>query len=333
MTKILVTGGAGYIGSHACKALAAAGYTPVTYDNLSRGFAHAVQWGPLEQGDLLDRARLADVIAGHRPRAVIHFAALAYVGESAAEPALYYRNNVVGSLNLLDAMREHGVDQMVFSSSCTTYGIPAATPIGEDAPQAPISPYGATKLFVEQMLRDYAAAYGLSAIAMRYFNAAGADPDGDIGEDHDPETHLIPLVLDAAATGATLTLNGDDYDTPDGTCVRDYVHVTDLAAAHVLACRRLADLPGFRAFNLGTGVGLSNRQVIEAARRRTNRAIEVRTGPRRPGDPPVLTAEPGRARRDLGWTPQLSDVDTIVETAWRWRQRRPRIGSAAPSAA
>jgi UDP-arabinose 4-epimerase len=325
MASVLVTGGAGYIGSHACKALAAAGHTPIVYDNLSRGFAHAVKWGPLETGDLLDRDRLAGVIRQHRPEAVMHFAALAYVGESTADPGLYYRNNLIGTLNLLDEMRANGVERLVFSSSCTTYGVPASTPISEDAPQSPVSPYGATKLFAEQMLRDYAA-YGLRAVAMRYFNAAGADPDGEIGEDHDPETHLIPLVLDAAAHGQTLTLNGVDYDTPDGTCIRDYVHVTDLAAAHVQALGGLDRAPGLAAYNLGTGRGLSNIQIIEAARRRTNLTIDVAVGPRRAGDPPVLTADPSRAARELGWTPRLSDVETIIDTAWRWRRRR--LGAA-----
>jgi UDP-arabinose 4-epimerase len=322
VSTILVTGGAGYIGSHACKALAAAGYTPVTYDNFSRGFSHAVKWGPLETGDLLDRARLEAVIERHRPEAVMHFAALTYVGESSADPALYYRNNLVGTLTLLEAMRAQGLDKLVFSSSCTIYGIPASTSISEDAPQSPISPYGASKLFVEQVLGDYAAAYGLRAVAMRYFNAAGADPDGEIGEDHDPETHLIPLVLDAAASGRPLTLNGIDYDTPDGSCIRDYVHVTDLAAAHVLACKWLDREPGVTAYNLGTGVGLSNLQIIEAARRRTNLNIDVVVGPRRAGDPPVLTADPTRANRELGWTPNFSSVEDIIDTAWRWRQHR-----------
>jgi UDP-arabinose 4-epimerase len=264
----------------------------------------------------------------------MHFAALAYVGESTADPALYYRNNLIGTLTLLDAMREGGVDRLVFSSSCTTYGVPASTPIAEDAPQSPISPYGATKLFAEQMLRDYAV-YGLRAVALRYFNAAGADPDGEIGEDHDPETHLIPLVLDAAAKGGTLTLFGADYDTPDGTCIRDYVHVTDLASAHVLACDGLDRAPGLAAYNLGTGDGLSNVQIIEAARRRTNLRIDVTIGPRRAGDPPVLTADPTRAARELGWTPRHSSVETIIDTAWRWRQRRlggARQPTLAPAA-
>jgi UDP-arabinose 4-epimerase len=257
------------------------------------------------------------VIQQHQPQAVMHFAAFAYVGESTADPGLYYRNNLIGTLNLLDGMRAGGVDRLVFSSSCTTYGVPASTPISEDFPQSPISPYGATKLFAEQMLRDYAA-YGLRAVAMRYFNAAGADPDGEIGEDHDPETHLIPIVLDAAAKGETLTLNGVDYDTPDGTCIRDYVHVTDLAAAHVLALAGLDRAPGLAAYNLGTGEGLSNIQIIDAARRRTNLKIDVAIGPRRAGDPPVLTADPTRAAHELGWTPRHSNVETIIDTACGW---------------
>ncbi|HXQ16143.1 MAG TPA: UDP-glucose 4-epimerase GalE [Caulobacteraceae bacterium] len=325
-TTVLVTGGAGYIGSHACKALAAAGLTPVVYDNLSRGFEWAVKWGPFERGDLLDQARLEVVIRRHQPIAVMHFAAFAYVGESVAYPATYYRNNVVGSLALLEAMRAGGVDRIVFSSSCTTYGVRGAEPIGEDTPQAPVNPYGVTKLLVEQALRDYAVAYGLRAVAMRYFNAAGADPDGEIGEAHDPETHLIPLVLEAAATAAPLTVFGDDYPTPDGTCIRDYVHVTDLADAHVAALQSLDHASGFRAFNLGTGRGLSNLEIIAAARRVTGREIPIRIGPRRAGDPPVLTADASRAGRELGWTPRLSSLDDIIDTAWRWRQR----GQPAP---
>jgi UDP-arabinose 4-epimerase len=320
MATVLVTGGAGYIGSHACKALAAAGHTPVAYDNLSRGNAWAVKWGPLEQGDILDQARLEAVIERHRPTAAMHFAALAYVAESVADPAIYYRTNVQGTLTLLEAMRRQGVDRLVFSSSCATYGSPAATPIAEEAPQAPINPYGATKLISERMLRDYAA-YGLKTVALRYFNAAGADPDGEIGEAHDPETHLIPLLLDAAATGAGFVINGDDYATPDGTCVRDYVHVADLAAAHVLACERLGASEGFEAFNLGTGHGLSVAAIVDAARQRTGCDIKVAVGPRRAGDPPVLTADPSRAREQLGWTPRFSGLEDIIDTAWRWRMR------------
>jgi len=319
--KILVTGGAGYIGSHACKALASAGLTPVVYDNLSRGFEFAVKWGPFERGDILDQARLEDVIARHRPVAVVHFAAFAYVGESVADPATYYRNNLVGSLTLLEAMRSQGVDRIVFSSSCTTYGVQGALPISEAARQAPVNPYGATKLAIERALSDYAAAYGLRAVALRYFNAAGADPEAEIGEAHDPETHLIPLVLEAATGGAPLTVFGDDYETPDGTCIRDYVHVTDLADAHVRACGLLNRDVGYCAFNLGAGVGISNLEIIAAARRVTAREVPIRFGPRRVGDPPVLLADPTKAKQQLGWTPRLSGVDDIIETAWRWRQR------------
>jgi UDP-arabinose 4-epimerase len=320
-STVLVTGGAGYIGSHACKALATAGFTPVVYDNLSRGFEWAVKWGPFERGDLLDQARLEAVIQQHKPIAVMHFAAFAYVGESVAYPATYYHNNVVGSLALLDAMKANGVERLVFSSSCTTYGVRGAEPIGEDTPQAPVNPYGVTKHVIEQAMRDYAAAYGLRAVAMRYFNAAGADPDGEIGEAHDPETHLIPLVLEAAAGGTPLTVFGDDYPTPDGTCIRDYVHVSDLADAHVSALRSMEETGGFRAYNLGTGRGLSNMEIIEAVRRATGRDVPLKMGPRRAGDPPELTADPRKAARELGWTPKVSSVDDIIGTAWRWYQR------------
>jgi UDP-arabinose 4-epimerase len=322
MATILVTGGAGYIGSHTCKALALAGHTPVTYDNLSRGFEHAVKWGPFEPGDILDPDRLGGAIARHRPDAVVHFAALAYVGESMADPGLYFRNNVVGTLGLLDAMRAHGVERIVFSSSCTTYGAKTSEPITEERPQAPVDPYGRSKWMVEQILRDYAHAYGLRAVALRYFNAAGADPDGEIGEDHDPETHLIPVLLDAAAKGAPFTINGADYDTHDGTCVRDYVHVSDLAEAHVLALRSLERGAGFAAYNLGTGRGFSIREIIDAASRRLGRSVEVSVGPRRPGDLDATTAVAALAERELGWTPRLSNMDDIIDTAWRWRLRR-----------
>jgi UDP-arabinose 4-epimerase len=322
MATILVTGGAGYIGSHTCKALAHAGHTPVTYDNLSRGFQHAVKWGPLERGDILDAERLGEVIARHRPDAVVHFAAFAYVGESMADPGPYFRNNVVGTLGLLDAMRAHGVNRIVFSSSCTTYGARTSEPITEERPQAPVDPYGRSKWMVELILRDYAAAYGLGAVALRYFNTAGADPDGEIGEDHDPEPHLIPVLLDAAAKGAPFKINGDDYDTPDGTCVRDYVHVSDLAEAHVLALKALERQPGFLAYNLGTGRGFSIREIIDAASRRLGRTVEVSVGPRRPGDLDATTAVAALAERELGWTPQLSNMDDIIDTAWRWRLRR-----------
>ena len=319
-STILVTGGAGYVGSHACKALAAAGLRPVVYDNLVHGHDWAVKWGPLEVGDILDAARLDEVIARHRPAAVMHFAAFAYVGESVTDPARYYRNNVVGTLTLLEAMRRAGIDRMVFSSTCATYGTPEATPIAEDAPQRPINPYGATKLMVERMLADYAPAYGLRSVALRYFNAAGADPDGEIGEDHDPETHLIPLVLDAAAGARPhVTIFGDDYDTQDGTCIRDYVHVSDLAEAHVLALGRTGREPGFRAYNLGTGQGVSVAQIVEAVRRVTGLAVPTAAGARRAGDAAALFADASRARTELGWAPRLSEIDAIIESAWRWR--------------
>src|SRR5690242_12648856 len=281
--NVLVTGGAGYIGSHTCKILAQEGYQPVAFDNLSSGHTWAAKWGPLERGDILDRTALDQAIKKHRPSACLHFAAFAYVGESVANPGKYYRNNVAGSLTLLEALRDHGVNQFVLSSTCATYGVPDKVPIDETLIQAPINPYGASKLMVERVLADFHTAYRLRSVALRYFNAAGADPDGEIGEDHDPETHLIPLLLDAAAKGASFTINGDDYDTPDGTCVRDYVHVTDLAEAHVLALASLERAAGFAAYNLGTGRGFSNREIIDAASRRLGRHIEVTVGPRRPG--------------------------------------------------
>jgi UDP-arabinose 4-epimerase len=319
MSVILVTGGAGYIGSHTCKALAVAGYTPITYDNLVYGHEEAVKWGPFEKGDILDLGRLSEVISAYRPSAVVHFAAFAYVGESVVDPAKYYRNNVIGTLTLLEAMRAHDLAQIVFSSSCATYGIPESLPISEDAPQQPINPYGASKLMVERVLADYGAAYGLKAVALRYFNAAGADPDGEIGEDHNPETHLIPLVLDAAAGARPhVTVLGNDYDTPDGTCIRDYIHVTDIANAHVLALKKLETGGGQAAYNLGVGVGVSVAQVIAAAQKITGHAIPVVIGPRRAGDPPTLLADPGRAFAGLGWRPRFSTIDKIIETAWSW---------------
>ncbi len=321
MKDVLVTGAAGFIGAHACKALAAAGYRPVAFDNLVFGHREAVKWGPLEVGDIGDRAALDRVFDRYRPVAVMHFAAFAYVGESIADPGLYYRNNVMGTLHLLEAMRDHAVDKLVFSSSCATYGVPSELPIREDMPQEPINPYGQTKLVSERMIGDFGRAYGLRAVMLRYFNACGADPDGEIGECHDPETHLIPLALDAASGNGALTLFGDDYPTPDGTCIRDYVHVTDLAEAHVAALGALLDGGETSALNLGTGTGVSNREVLEAIGRVTGRPVSHRIGPRRPGDPPVLVADPALAKEKLGWTARLSDLDTIVETAWQWHQR------------
>jgi len=316
---VLVTGGAGYVGSHACKALAAAGYLPVVYDSLERGHRWAVKWGPLETGDILDADALKRAMARHKPAAVMHFAAYAFVGESVTAPGLYYRNNVMGTLTLLEAMRDAGIGTFVFSSTCATYGMPLTPLLGEDHPQAPINPYGASKLMVERMLADYRTAYGLRYAALRYFNAAGADPDGEIGEVHDPETHLIPLALRAArGNGDPLTIFGNDYETDDGTCIRDYVHVCDLADAHIRALRRLLDGDGMLALNLGTGTGVSVLRLVEAVESVTGRAVPHSFGPRRPGDPPVLVAANAKATATLGWAPRLSDIETIIRTADAW---------------
>jgi UDP-arabinose 4-epimerase len=321
--NVLVTGGAGYIGSHACKILAQTGYQPIAFDNLSSGHAWATKWGPLEQGDILDRTALDRVIEKYRPSACLHFAAFAYVGESVTNPGKYYRNNVVGSLTLLEALRDHGVDQFVLSSTCATYGIPDRVPIDETLTQAPINPYGASKLMVERMLEDFQAAHQLRSIALRYFNAAGADPDVEIGEDHDPETHLVPLVLEAACGDRdAITVFGTDYDTPDGTCVRDYIHVTDLAKAHVLALKALEQGLTHRAFNLGNGNGYSVREIIASVERVTGRTVPVIFGERRAGDPARLISNSTRAATELQWTPNITKLDDIISTAWEWHQRR-----------
>ena len=320
--NILVTGGAGYIGSHACKALANAGYTPIAYDNLVYGHEWAVKWGPFEQGDILDRKRLDEVIEQYQPAAIMHFAAYAYVGESVDQPGKYYRNNVSGSLTLLEAMRDHGIRYFIFSSTCATYGEPQQIPISEDHKQAPINPYGHSKLMIEQMLSDFDTAHDLKSVALRYFNAAGADPDGDTGEDHDPETHLIPLVLDAAiGKRPSITIFGDDYDTPDGTCIRDYIHVTDLADAHVKALKYLEQGGNTTKFNLGNGTGFSVKDVIDTAQKVTGKDIPVVIGKRRPGDPPRLVGDAARIRKELNWSPEYPDLDTIIETAWKWHMK------------
>jgi UDP-arabinose 4-epimerase len=313
---ILVTGGAGFIGSHTCKRLAVEGFLPVAFDDLRTGTAGAVKWGPLIQGNVLDTEALNAALLQFRPAALIHFAASAYVGESVAEPAPYYRNNVVGMLSVLDACRMGGVENIIFSSSCATYGIPNKLPIQEDTAQNPINPYGRTKLIGEQMLNDFSCAYGVNYVALRYFNACGADPAGDLAERHDPETHLIPRAL-LAASGriGPLGIFGDDYDTADGTCVRDYVHVSDLARAHVLATRHLLAGGANLKVNLGTGQGASILQVLEAVKRITKRTVPVEVLPRRAGDPPALFADARRAREMLGFIAELSDLDTIVRTA------------------
>lgn len=323
MPSVLVTGGAGYVGSHACKALAAAGYVPVTYDDLSTGHPDLVKWGPLEEGSLADGERLADVLSRHRPVAALHFAARSLVGESVREPAATYRTNVAATLTLLDALRRFGVEALVFSSTCATYGLPDRVPITEDTPQAPINPYGWSKLMVERLLADHGAAYGLQWAALRYFNAAGADEAGDTGEDHRPETHLIPRALLAAAGEvAALDLYGTDWPTPDGTCIRDYVHVSDLARWHVAALQHLLAGKGSVALNLGSGRGWSVRQVLRAVEEVTGRAVPVRLAARRAGDPPVLVADSSRARALLGAEPHYADIEPIVDTAWRFLTRR-----------
>jgi UDP-arabinose 4-epimerase len=320
--NILVTGGAGYIGSHACKALARAGYLPIAYDNLVYGHREAVRWGPLVEGDLGDAARLADTLARHEVAAIMHFAAFAYVGESMEKPQLYFRNNVVNTLALLDAMLAAGLRHIVFSSSCATYGTPARVPITEDTPQRPVNPYGESKLICERAIHWYGEAYGMKYAALRYFNASGADPDGEIGEAHDPETHLVPLVL-ATALGrrAQIDIYGTDYPTPDGSAVRDYIHVQDLAEAHVAALGHLLAGGASLALNLGTGAGHSVREVIAAAERVTGRRIARREMPRRAGDPPVLVADVARVRASLGWQARVSDLDSILGTAWAWHSR------------
>lgn len=317
-STILVTGGAGYVGSHACLALSQAGFTPVVYDNLSNGHAAFVQWGDLEIGDIRDAARLDAVIAGHRPVAVLHFAALIEVGESVKEPGRFYDNNVVGALTLIEAARRGGIGAMVFSSTCATYGDPVYLPMDEAHPQAPLNPYGRSKLMVEQALADYSTYAGFRSVCLRYFNAAGADEDGRIGERHHPETHAIPLALQTAlGQRQGFKLFGDDYDTRDGTALRDYVHVTDLADAHVRALKYLLDGGETTVFNLGTGTGTTVRELIDTIRRTTNRPFPVEIAPRGPGDAPCLVADNRRACEVLGWRPTRT-LDDIVRTAWRW---------------
>jgi UDP-glucose 4-epimerase len=320
---ILVTGGAGYIGSHAVRRLKKAGYETLVLDNLVYGHSEFAAPGELIVGDLEDQTLLETIFSQHKIEAVMHFAAYAYVGESVQNPGKYYRNNVACTLNLLDAMVAHGVKQLIFSSTCATYGEPEEIPITETHPQRPINPYGQSKLMVEQILKDYDHAYGLRSVRLRYFNAAGADPDGGIGEDHDPETHLIPLVLDAAiGKRESVSIFGTDYDTPDGTCVRDYIHVTDLAEAHVLGLRYLQNGGATDVFNLGNSRGFSVREVIDTARKVTGREIKVVEGGRRAGDPAELVGSAEKIKRVLGWKPQFASLEKIIETAWVWHQTR-----------
>jgi UDP-arabinose 4-epimerase len=321
--NVLVTGGAGYVGSHACIALRDAGFTPVTYDNLSRGFRALARFGPYEEGNILDDERLVEVLEKYKPAAVMHFAAFAYVGESVDLPLDYYRNNFSGALSLLRAMRTCGVDKFVFSSTCAVYGTPKTQPMPEDLPLAPINPYGRSKLMVEQVLQDASAAYGLRSVSLRYFNASGGHPSGEIGEMHEPEPHLIPRAL-MAANGEidAIDIFGTDYPTPDGTAIRDYIHVCDLADAHVSALRYLSEGGETTSLNLGTGRGQSVREILDSVRRVTGREAPSRIAARRPGDPPMLVADPSAARRVLRFAPKWTEIDAVVSTAWEWHRRR-----------
>ncbi len=322
--RVLVTGGAGYIGSHTCKALADAGFEPITVDNLSTGHRWAVKWGPLLEIDLADAAAIASTLDLYRPAAVIHFAASAYVGESVTNPRKYFRNNVRNTLNLLDSMVDADVKRIVFSSTCATYGIPEVVPIPETHAQCPINPYGESKLFIERALYWYGQAYGLRSWALRYFNAAGADPEGDLGEDHAPESHLIPLAIGAAlGTHPPVKVFGTDYPTPDGTCIRDYIHVSDLAEAHLAALAALfrPDSAKAATLNLGTGIGHSVLEVISCVRHVFGKNVPCEFAPRRPGDPPRLVAQ-SSARATIGWSPRRSALTDIVDSACRWQALR-----------
>jgi UDP-glucose 4-epimerase len=320
--KILVIGGAGYIGSHMVKLLGVRGCAVTTLDNLSSGHRDVVLFGDFVHGDLADKVLLANLLQAGRFDAVMHFASFIQVGESVQKPAMYYANNVINTLYLLDAMRTAGVQRFIFSSTAATFGEPQYTPINERHPQAPINPYGRSKLMIEQVLEDYDRAYGLKSVCLRYFNAAGADPEGELGERHDPETHLIPLVLQAASgRRAEIAVFGRDYDTPDGTCIRDYIHINDLCEAHWLALQSLMQGAGSQRYNLGNGAGFSVQEVIDAARRVTGRPIAVRDAPRREGDPARLVADATLARQQLAWAPQFSDLKTIVAHAWEWEQK------------
>ena len=319
--NVLVTGGAGYIGSHACKALRESGYTPVTFDNLSTGWKEAVKFGPFEKGDLLCKAEISRVFAKYSPVAVMHFAALSQVGESMQKPGLYWENNVLGSLNLIQAAVENGCMKFVFSSTCATYGDQDNVVLDEFSEQNPINAYGASKRAVENILSDYQSAFGLQHVIFRYFNVAGADQDAEVGEFHLPETHLIPLILDVVdGKRDALTIFGTDYDTPDGTCIRDYVHVCDLVDAHLLGLNWLEADKGSRVFNLGTGEGFSVREVIIHAKHVTNRAVSVVEGNRRPGDCSKLVSGSTRARAELNWSANRSNLQQMITDAWRWHQ-------------
>jgi UDP-glucose 4-epimerase len=324
LKHILVVGGAGYIGSQTAKLLLKRGYVPVVLDNLMRGHRAAAKYGPFYEGSMTDASLLHKIFSDYAIAAVMHFAAFCYVGESMDEPAMYYQNNVANTLALLEVMVEKNIGNFIFSSSCSIYGEPEAIPITEDQPRRPMSPYGRTKLIVEQILDDFQRAYGLESVCLRYFNAAGADRDGELGEEHDPETHLIPVVLKTAlGQHPHVNIFGDDYPTPDGTCIRDYIHVEDLADAHLLALERL--LAGFPStkYNLGNARGYSVKQVIEIARQVTGGDIPAKVVERRAGDPAVLVASSAKANKELGWQAQMPDLETIMKTAWNWHKKNP----------
>jgi UDP-glucose-4-epimerase GalE len=325
MKNILVIGGAGYIGSYMCKYLSMNDYHPVVLDNLVFGHRQAVQWGDFFKGDMEDGTLLDHIFTSYHISAVMHFAAFAYVGESVSRPGKYYRNNVANTLTLLESMVQHNVNKFIFSSTCATYGKPVEMPITESTPQNPINPYGRSKLMLEQILSDFLEAHGLQSVSLRYFNAAGADPDGEVGEDHTPETHLIPLVL-ATALGQReyIEIFGNDYETKDGACIRDYIHIADLAQAHLLALERLLKNQPGGAYNLGNGQGYSVYEVIEKAREITGEKIPVKWGKRRAGDPAVLVGSAEKAKGELGWNQLYPDLSSILQTAWNWHKNNPK---------
>lgn len=324
MKNVLVVGGAGYIGSHMCKYLAKNGYQPVVLDNLVYGHREAVKWGPFFEGSMTDDNLVNSIFSKYTIEAVMHFAAFCYVGESVTDPAKYYRNNVAATIALLEKMVENKVTNFIFSSTCATYGEPVEIPISEQHPQNPINPYGKSKLMVEHILNDFHNAYDMQYVALRYFNASGADPEGELGEDHRPESHLIPLVLQTAlGQRESINIFGTDYPTSDGTCIRDYIHINDLAQAHYLALDRLLNhLPGGQ-YNLGTGNGFSVKEVIDMAAKITGKSIHTNSTDRRPGDPASLISSSEKVIKELGWKPQFSDLHTIIETAWNWHNKYP----------
>jgi UDP-glucose 4-epimerase len=324
MKNILIVGGAGYIGSHMCKYLSKNGYLPIVLDNLSRGHEKAVKWGPLIEGSISDRNILKRVFSEHRIDAVMHYAAYSYVGESVTDPSMYYQNNLADTICLLSEMVEAEIKNIVFSSSCAVYGEPEEIPITENHPKNPVNPYGWTKYMVEQVLNDFKYAYGVESVSLRYFNAAGADPEGELGEDHNPETHLIPIAIQAAlGKREEIRIYGNNYPTHDGTCIRDFIHVEDLAESHLLALNRLLNGKGGGTYNLGNGEGYSVREVIDITRRITGKPIRDRVVDRRDGDPAVLVGSSDKAKNELGWNPRFPDLESIVETAWHWHQKHP----------